>query len=79
MGELPEVGESAGRVPADAPAHVKLQPVLCTDDHVRVAVCPLVTADGDALKKVITARGVTVTAMDCWVGLVPAAPAHIKV
>lgn len=79
MGDLPETVARSGRVPADAPVHVKLQLVLCTDDHVRIADWPLVIADGDALKKVITARGVTVTASDCWVELVPAAPLHIKV
>lgn len=53
--------------------------VLCSDDQVRVAVWPLVMVDCDAPKKVITARGVTVTVTACWAGMVPAAPSHRKV
>ena len=53
--------------------------MLCTDFHVRVAVWPLVITEGVALKKVITAEGVTVTATVCSVGLVPVAPEHRRV
>lgn len=77
-----EAPDTVGRVPPGAPVPVSAQPVLCCDDHVRVVDCwpdPIVIADGVALKKVITARGVTVTVTACWVGLVPAAPRHCKV
>lgn len=77
-----EAPETVGRGPPGAPVPVSAQPVLCCDDHVRVVdcwPCPIVIVGGVALKKVITARGVTVTVTARWVGLVPAAPMHSKV
>lgn len=53
--------------------------ILCTDDQVRVAVWPLVMVDCDVPKKVITAKGVTVTVTACWAGLVPVASRHRNV
>jgi len=56
-----------------------VQEVAFVEDQVKVAVLPDVTVDGEGVSETVGAGGVTVTVAVAAAGVVPTAPAQVKI